>query len=112
VEQKLVLFYLVNDIVQHSAKKGFTELLDKFKSGIKESMPHLKEEKIAYKVPVPTVVVAKLVMMQIFTKGTNICIAQLLPVWRIRIQLDPYLYYWLSWIRIRILSKYWIRICV
>ncbi len=50
VEQKLVLFYLVNDIVQHSAKKGFTELLDKFKSGIKESMPHLKEEKIAYKV--------------------------------------------------------------
>jgi hypothetical protein len=52
VEQKLVLFHLVNDIVQHSAKKGFTELLDKFKSGIKESMPHLKEEKIAYKVPV------------------------------------------------------------
>jgi hypothetical protein len=52
VEQKLVLFYLVNDIVQHSAKKGFTELLDKFRSGIKESMPHLKEEKIAYKVPV------------------------------------------------------------
>ena len=50
MEQKLVLFHLVNDIVQHSAKKGFTELLDKFKSGIKESMPHLKEEKIAYKV--------------------------------------------------------------
>ncbi len=48
----MVLFYLVNDIVQHSAKKGFTELLDKFRSGIKESMPHLKEEKIAYKVPV------------------------------------------------------------
>ncbi len=58
VEQKLVLFYLVNDIVQHSAKKGFTELLDKFKSGIKESMPHLKEEKIAYKVFKPVLFVA------------------------------------------------------
>jgi hypothetical protein len=58
VEQKLVLFYLVNDIVQHSAKKGFTELLDKFKSGIKESMPHLKEEKIAYKVVFRHVIVA------------------------------------------------------
>ena len=51
VEQKLVLFYLVNDIVQHSAKKGFTELLDKFRGAIKEALPHLKEEKIANKVP-------------------------------------------------------------
>ena len=50
IEQKLVLFYLVNDIVQHSAKRGYVELLDKFRSGIKEAMPHLKEEKIGPKV--------------------------------------------------------------
>ena len=42
IEQKLVLFYLVNDIVQHSAKRNYSELLDKFRSGIKEAMPHLK----------------------------------------------------------------------
>jgi len=28
----------------------YTELLDKFRGAIKEAMPHLKEEKIAYKV--------------------------------------------------------------
>jgi len=50
VEQKLVLFYLVNDIVQHASKKMYTELLDKFKVAIKEAMPHLKEEKIANKI--------------------------------------------------------------
>jgi len=50
IEQKLVLFYLVNDIVQHSAKRGYGELLDKFRSAIKEAMPHLKEEKIGPKV--------------------------------------------------------------
>jgi len=50
IEQKLVLFYLVNDIVQHSAKRGYGELLDKFRSCIKEAMPHLKEEKIGPKV--------------------------------------------------------------
>ena len=44
IEQKLVLFYLVNDIVQHSAKRNYGELLDKFRSGIKEAMPHLKVE--------------------------------------------------------------------
>ena len=38
----MVLFYLVNDIVQHSAKRNYSELLDKFRSGIKEAMPHLK----------------------------------------------------------------------
>jgi hypothetical protein len=50
IEQKLVLFYLVNDIVQHAAKRSYSELLDKFRSGIKEAMPHLKEEKIGPKV--------------------------------------------------------------
>ena len=50
VEQKLVLFYLVNDIVQHSAKRGYSELLEKFRSAIKEAMPHLKDEKIGPKV--------------------------------------------------------------
>jgi len=50
VEQKLVLFYLVNDIVQHSAKRAYGELLDKFRSAIKEAMPHLKDEKIGPKV--------------------------------------------------------------
>ena len=50
VEQKLVLFYLVNDIVQHSAKRSYGELLDKFRSAIKEAMPHLKDEKIGPKV--------------------------------------------------------------
>ena len=46
IEQKLVLFYLVNDIVQHSAKRNYGELLDKFRSGIKEAMPHLKVNEI------------------------------------------------------------------
>ena len=32
VEQKLVLFYLVNDIVQHSAKRGYNELIEKFRN--------------------------------------------------------------------------------
>lgn len=50
IEQKLVLFYLVNDVVQHASKKSFTELVDKFRGAIKEALPHLKEEKIAPKV--------------------------------------------------------------
>ena len=50
IDQKLVLFYLVNDVVQHSAKKGIADILDKFRSSIKDALPHLKEEKIANKV--------------------------------------------------------------
>ena len=50
VEQKLVLFYLVNDIVQHSAKRGYNELIEKLRNAIKEAMPHLKDEKIGPKV--------------------------------------------------------------
>ena len=49
-DQKLVLFYLVNDVVQHSSKKGVTDIVDKFRGAIKDALPHLKEEKIANKV--------------------------------------------------------------
>ena len=53
IEQKLVLFYLVNDIVQHSAKRNYGELLDKFRSGIKEAMPHLKVDSRHFQVTAP-----------------------------------------------------------
>jgi len=50
IDQKLVLFYLVNDILQHSKKRDYVELLDKFRNLVKEAMPHLKDEKIVPKV--------------------------------------------------------------
>jgi len=50
VEQKLTLFYLVNDILQRSNQKGYSDLVDKFRGAVKEALPHLKEEKIAQKV--------------------------------------------------------------
>ena len=40
----------MNDIVQHSKRKNYTELLEKFQLVLKESMPHLKEAKICEKV--------------------------------------------------------------
>ena len=49
-DHKLTLFHLVNDIVQHSKRKNYTELLEKFQLVLKESMPHLKEPKICEKV--------------------------------------------------------------
>jgi len=49
-EQKLTLFHLVNDIVQHSKRKNYAELLEKFQVVLKESMPHLKDAKICEKV--------------------------------------------------------------
>jgi len=49
-EHKLTLFHLVNDIVQHSKRKNYAELLEKFQAVLKESMPHLKETKICEKV--------------------------------------------------------------
>ena len=49
-EHKLTLFHLVNDIVQHSKRKNYTELLEKFQVVLKESMSHLKEGKICEKV--------------------------------------------------------------
>ena len=52
IEQKLVLFYLVNDVVQHSSKKNYAELVDKFRGAIKEALPHLKEDKIIPKVKI------------------------------------------------------------
>ena len=50
MEQKLTLFYLVNDILQRSNQKGYSDLVDKFRGAVKEALPHLKEEKIAQKV--------------------------------------------------------------
>ena len=37
-------------MVQHSKKRNYEELLDKFQSQIREAMPHLKDTKIAEKV--------------------------------------------------------------
>ena len=36
--------------MQHSKRKNYTELLEKFQLVLKESMPHLKEAKICEKV--------------------------------------------------------------
>ena len=50
MEQKLALFYLFNDVVQHSKRKNFNELIDRFQTVLKEAIPHLKDEHIAPKV--------------------------------------------------------------
>jgi len=50
-EQKLTLFYLLNDVVQHAKRKNYAELLAKFEPCIRESLPAMKkEEKIAKKI--------------------------------------------------------------
>ncbi len=49
-EQRLTLFHLLNDIVQHSKRKNFEDLLEKFEGILKEIMPYMKEEKICDKV--------------------------------------------------------------
>ena len=43
-DQKLVLFYLMNDVVQHSKRKNLTDLLSRCQSAIRESLTHLKKE--------------------------------------------------------------------
>ena len=50
IEQKLTLFHLLNDVVQHSKKRNYEELLEKFQAQIREAMPHLKNTKITQKV--------------------------------------------------------------
>ena len=50
IQQKLVLFYLVNEIIQHSAFCGYKEMLEHFRGVIKEAMPHFKDEKTRPKV--------------------------------------------------------------
>jgi len=49
-EQKLPLFYLINDVVQHSKRKNFNEVIERTQSVLKEAMPHLKDETICSKV--------------------------------------------------------------
>ena len=49
-EAKLNLLYLVNDVVQHSKKKGDKEMVAKIKGVLKEAMPHLRDGKICEKV--------------------------------------------------------------
>ncbi len=49
-EQKLPLFYLLNDVVQHAKRKNHSELLEKFQSVLKEAMPHLQDDSIAHKI--------------------------------------------------------------
>ena len=50
VEQKLTLFYLLNDVVQHSKRKNYSEVIDRFQSVLKEAVPHLKDENISGKI--------------------------------------------------------------
>ncbi|TRY67510.1 hypothetical protein TCAL_02754 [Tigriopus californicus] len=50
VEQRLPLFYLVNDVVQHAKKRNVSEMLAKFGPVIRESLPHVREAKIAERV--------------------------------------------------------------
>ena len=49
-DQKIALFYLFNDVVQHSKRKNFNELIERFQTVLKEAIPHLKEENISPKV--------------------------------------------------------------
>ena len=49
-EQRLTLFYLLNDVVQHSKRKNYDDLLEKFEGILKEVMPYMKEDKICEKV--------------------------------------------------------------
>ena len=49
-DQKMALFYLFNDVVQHSKRKNFNELIDRFQTVLKEAIPHLKEDNISPKV--------------------------------------------------------------
>lgn len=51
-DQRLTLFHLLNDIVQHSKRKNFNDILEKFEPILKEIMPYLKEDKISNKVQV------------------------------------------------------------
>ena len=46
----MALFYLFNDVVQHSKRKNFNELIDRFQTVLKEAIPHLKEDNISPKV--------------------------------------------------------------
>ena len=41
-EQCLTLFYLANDIIQHSRKKGFLEIVSTWEPAIKEATPFVK----------------------------------------------------------------------
>lgn len=50
LEQKLTLFHLLNDVVQHSKKRNYDDLLKKFQEQIREAMPHLKNTKITEKI--------------------------------------------------------------
>lgn len=50
MEQKLALFYLLNDVVQHSKRKNCNEHIERFQSVLKEAMPHLKDESICGKI--------------------------------------------------------------
>ncbi len=50
-DQKLVLFYLINDVVQHSKRKNLTDLIARCQTAIREAVPALrKEAKIAPKI--------------------------------------------------------------
>ena len=50
VNQKLVLFYLFNDIVQNAKRKQAAEMLTKCQAVLKEAIPHLRDDKIAEKI--------------------------------------------------------------
>jgi len=51
-EQRLALFYLLNDVVQNCKRKNFGDMLEKFEAILKEIMPYMKEDKICDKVQV------------------------------------------------------------
>ena len=46
----MALFYLFNDVVQHSKRKNYNELIDRFQTVLKEAMPHLKDENLSPKI--------------------------------------------------------------
>ncbi len=50
-DQKITLFHLINDVVQHAKRKRIAEVLDKCQAVLKEAMTHFRQpEKVAAKV--------------------------------------------------------------
>jgi hypothetical protein len=50
VDQRITLFHLINDVVQHAKRKGVQELLDKCQGVLKEAMLHFRDGKVVDKV--------------------------------------------------------------
>ncbi|GAB6031198.1 Regulation of nuclear pre-mRNA domain-containing protein 2 [Chamberlinius hualienensis] len=46
LNHRLSLFYLANDVIQNSKRKGFTQFLDSWKPMLKKAVPYVRDEEI------------------------------------------------------------------